>query len=128
MENNNYNAQQQYYQQPVQQPQYVYQPNDPAYLAIANEYLKNAIISCCIAALPVGSIIAIFMGKKYRTQLLEYLAKGGLHTPRIKVSSALLRAGTYAGIGYTIFWGVYLLWFLIYIIAMIFALSTGLNF
>ena len=72
MENNNYNAQQQYYQQPVQQPQYVYQqPNDPAYLAAANEYLRNAIISCCISALPIGSIIAIFMAKKYRKQLLH---------------------------------------------------------
>ena len=63
MENNNYNAQQQYYQQPSQQ-QYVYvQPNDPAYLATANEFLKNAIISCCISSLPIGSIIAIFMAK-----------------------------------------------------------------
>ena len=129
MENNNYNAQQQYYQQPVQQPQYVYhQPNDPAYLAAANEYLRNAIISCCIAALPIGSIIAIFMAKKYRKQLLEFLEKGGLHTPRIKVSSALLRTGMYAGIGYTIFWGIYLLCIVFWLLAMVFALATGLNY
>ena len=129
MENNNYNAQQQYYQQPVQQPQYVYhQPNDPAYLAVANEYLRNAIISCCIAFLPIGSIIAIFMAKKYRKQLLEFLEKGGLHTPRIKVSSALLRAGMYAGIGYTIFWGIYLLCIVFWLLAMVFALATGLNY
>ena len=133
MENNN--NQQQYqqpqytYQQPVQQPQYVYrQPNDPAYLAIANEYLKNAIISCCISGLPVGSIIAIFMAKKYRKQLLEYLEKGGRHTPRIKVSSALLRAGMYAGIGFTCVWGVYLLCMVFWFVIMIFALATGLNY
>jgi hypothetical protein len=133
MENNN--NQQQYqqpqytYQQPVQQPQYVYrQPNDPAYLAIANEYLKNAIISCCISGLPVGSIIAIFMAKKYRKQLLEYLEKGGLHTPRIKVSSALLRAGMYSGIGCTIVWGVYLLCMVFWFVIMLIALATGLNY
>jgi len=133
MENNN--NQQQYqqpqytYQQPVQQPQYVYrQPNDPAYLAIANEYLKNAIISCCISGLPVGSIIAIFMAKKYRKQLLEYLEKGGLHTPRIKVSSALLRAGMYSGIGCTVVWGVYLLCMVFWFVIMLIALATGLNY
>ena len=133
MENNN--NQQQYqqpqytYQQPVQQPQYVYrQPNDPAYLAIANEYLKNAIISCCISSLPVGSIIAIFMAKKYRKQLLEYLEKGGLHTPRIKVSSALLRAGMYSGIGCTVVWGIYLLCMVFWFVIMLIALATGLNY
>ena len=134
MENNNnqqqYYQQPQYtYQQPVQQPQYVYrQPNDPAYLAIANEYLKNAIISCCISGLPVGSIIAIFMAKKYRKQLLEYLEKGGLHTPRIKVSSALLRAGMYGGIGCTVVWGIYLLCMVFWFVIMLIALATGLNF
>lgn len=129
MENNNYNTQQQYYQQPVQQPQYVYQqPNDPVYLATANEFLKNAIISCCISSLPIGSIIAIFMAKKYRKQLLEFLEKGGLHTPRIKVSSALLRGGMYSGIGFTIVWGIYLFFVIFWFVAMIFALATGLNF
>ncbi len=135
MENQNYNAQQpnyqqqqQYYQQPGQQ-QYVYvQPNDPVYLATANEYLKNAIISCCISGLPIGSIIAIFMAKKYRKQLLEFLEKGGLHSPRIKVSSALLRAGMYSGIGCTIVWGIYLFFVIFWFVAMIFALATGLNF
>jgi len=126
MENQNYNAQQQYYQQPSQQ-QYVYvQPNDPAYLATANEFLKNAIISCCIAGLPVGCIIAIFMAKKYRKQLLEYLEKGGLHTPRIKVSSALLRAGIYGGIGYTIFYGIYLLCYLVYFLIIAAVLAQNL--
>ena len=129
MENNNYNAQQQYYQQPVQQPQYVCeQPNDPVYLAAANEYLRNAIISCCISSLPIGSIIAIFMAKKYRKQLLEFLEKGGLHTPRIKVSSALLRGGMYSGIGFTIVWGIYLFFVIFWFVAMIFALATGLNY
>ena len=128
MENNNYNTQQQYYQQPVQQQQYVYQqPNDPTYMATVGEFLKNAIISCCIASLPVGSIIAICMATKYRKQLLEYLEKGGLHTPRVKTSSALLRAGRYAGIAYTIFWAVYALYFAIWIMAGIYAMSTGLS-
>lgn len=135
MENNNYNTQQQYqqpqytYQQPVQQQQYVYQqPNDPTYMATVGEFLKNAIISCCIASLPVGSIIAICMATKYRKQLLEYLEKGGLHTPRIKVSSALLRAGMYGGIGCTVVWGIYLLCMVFWFVIMLIALATGLNF
>ena len=74
------------------------------------------------------SIIAIFMAKKYRKQLLEFLEKGGLHTPRIKVSSALLRGGMYSGIGFTIVWGIYLFFVIFWFVAMIFALATGLNY
>ena len=118
MDNNQYqqpqNQQAQYqqaqpvyqYQAPVQQ-----QPADPHYAEVAKEFLTKAIVSCAISTIPVGSIIAINLATKNRQALLDYLARGGLHTDRIKVSSALSRAGRYTGIGFTIFWGIYLLYF-----------------
>ena len=120
MENNNY-------QQPVyQQPQPPYQPPfDPNYATIVKDFLTKAIVSCAISSLPVGSIIAINMATKNRKALLEYLDKGGLHTEKIKVCSALSRGGRYSGIGFTIFWGVYLIYFAIWIAAAIFAIIAG---
>ena len=143
MENNNYNGQQyqqpQYQQPQYQQPQYqqqyqyaqpqapIIQRNDPEYLKIANEFLKNAIIACAVCSLPVGSIIAINMATKNRASLLDYLSKGGYHTERIKVSSALSRAGRYGGIGFTIFWGIYLGYILISVSAVIIAAIASIN-
>lgn len=111
MENNNY-QQQQYYQQPQQYyntPGYQY--SDPNYLTTANALLKSAIIACVLAGFPVCSIIAIFKGIGNRKKVLEYLDKGGLHTPRIKICSILSRAATYYGIGSTV---LYLIMFLYY--------------
>ena len=122
MENNNY--QQPVYQQPQQQYQYQ-QPFDPNYAVVAKEFLTKAIVSLAISSLPVGSIIAINMATKNRKELLEYLERGGLHTDRIKLSSALSRAGRYTGIGFTIFWGIYLIYFAIWIATAIFAIIAG---
>ncbi len=140
MENNNYQQTQAQPQQapqaqPVyQQPHQMTQPGyqfpeqyqlpkaDPNYAATAKDFLTKAIVSCAISSLPVGSIIAIFMAAKNRKALLEYLDKGGIHTQKIKVSSALSRAGRYAGIGYTIFWACYLIYFLIWISVALFAI------
>lgn len=96
--------------QPVQQA--YAQPTvaviDPNYNEISKDFLTKAIVSCAIGSLPVGSIIAIAIASKNRKALLEYLERGGLHTEKIKVSSALSRAGKYAGIGFTCFWGFYI--------------------
>ena len=129
MENNNY--QQPVYQeaQPqYQQPQYQYQPADPNYAFVVKDFLTKAIVSCAISCLPVGSIIALVMATKNRKAILEYLDKGGLHTEKMKVCSCLSRAGRYSGIGYTIFWAVYLLYFLIWIAAAVFAVASQLDF
>lgn len=125
MENNNY--QQPVYQQPqYQQPQPPYQqPFDPNYAVIVKDFLTKAIVSCAISSLPVGSIIAINIASKNRKALLEYLDKGGLHTEKIKVCSALSRGGRYSGIGFTIFWGIYLIYFAIWIAAAIFAVIAS---
>ena len=101
MENNNYGYQQQYQQ---------VQPVDTSYATIVKEFLTKTIVSCAIASLPVGSIIAIFMASKNREAILEYLDRGGLHTVKVKVCSCLSRAARYTGIGCTILWGVYFIY------------------
>ena len=119
MENNQY-QQTQYQQAPYQyQPVQVQQPVDPNYAAAAKEFLTKAIVSCAISTIPVGSIIAIIIATKNRKALLEYLSRGGTHSDRIKLSSALSRAGRYTGIGFTIFWAVYSLYMVIYMVGMV---------
>ena len=108
MENNNY--QQQYYTTPG------YQPVNQQYLDTANALLKSAIVACVLAGFPVCSIIAIFKGIGNRKKVLDYLAQGGLHTPRIKVSSMLSRAATYYGIGSTILYAVMFTYYFLVII------------
>ena len=111
MENNNY--QQQYYTTPG------YQPVNQQYLDTANALLKSAIIACVLAGFPVCSIIAIFKGINNRKKVLDYLAQGGLHTPRIKICSILSRAATYYGIGSTILYFVMFLYYALIIGAII---------
>ena len=112
MENNNY-------QQPYQQQYYTtpgYQPVNQQYLDTANALLKSAIIACVLAGFPVCSIIAIFKGTANRKKVLDYLAQGGLHTPRIKICSILSRAATYYGIGSTILYAVMFTYYALVII------------
>ena len=112
------------------QPQFnqIYsQPADMNYNELSKEFLTHAIVSCAISTLPIGSIIAIFMASKNRKKLLDYLARGGLHTEKIKVSSALSRAGKYSGIAMTVIWGFYLLYFAFIILLMILAFAAQLH-
>ena len=111
------------YQTPVQQQQ----PVDPNYAAVAKEFLTQAIISCAISTLPVGSIIAINMATKNRAALLDYLSRGGMHTVKIKISSALSRAARYSGIGFTIFWAVWLLYYIIATSVVVIGILTQMN-
>ena len=122
MENNNY--QQQYAQQPQYYTTPGYQAVNQQYLDTANALLKSAIIACVLAGFPVCSIIAIFKGIGNRKKVLDYLAQGGLHTPRIKICSILSRAATYYGIGSTI---LYLVMFLYYALVIIFIFSAALS-
>ena len=112
------------------QPQFnqIYaQPADMNYNELSNEFLTMAIVSCAISTLPIGSIIAIFMASKNRKKLLDYLGRGGLHTPKIKVSSALSRAGKYSGIAMTVIWAFYMLFFLAIFGFMILAIIANLR-
>ena len=129
MENNQYQQPQYQQAQPVYQyqPVQAQQPVDPNYAALAKDFLTKAIVSCAICSLPVGSIIAINMATKNREALLGYLSRGGLHTDRIKVSSALSRAGRYGGIGFTIFWGIYALYFVFAFLITIIGIAANLS-
>lgn len=130
MDNNQYQqpqyqqAQQTYqYQAPVQQQQ----PVDPNYAEVSKDFLTKAIVAGAISTLPVGSIIAINMATKNRAALLDYLSRGGLHTVKIKISSALSRAARYSGIGYTIFWAVWLLYYIIAMSVVVLGIATQLG-
>ena len=130
MENNQYQQPQYQQAQPVYQyqaPVQQQQPADPHYAEVAKDFLTKAIVSCAISTLPVGSIIAINMATKNREALLGYLSRGGLHTDRIKVSSALSRAGRYGGIGFTIFWGIYALYFVFAFLITIIGIAANLS-
>ena len=130
MDNNQYQqpqyqqAQQTYqYQAPVQQQQ----PIDPNYPAVSKEFLTQAIVAGAISSLPVGSIIAINMATKNRAALLDYLSRGGMHTVKIKISSALSRGARYSGIGFTIFWAVWLLYYIIATSVVVIGVLTQMN-
>ena len=130
MDNNQYQqpqyqqAQQTYqYQAPVQQQQ----PVDPNYAEVSNDFLTKAIVAGAISTLPVGSIIAINMATKNRAALLDYLSRGGLHTVKIKISSALSRGARYSGIGFTIFWAVWLLYYIIAMSVVVIGIATQMN-
>ncbi|MDY6339414.1 MAG: hypothetical protein SPL61_07250 [Saccharofermentans sp.] len=130
MDNNQYQqpqyqqAQQTYqYQAPVQQQQ----PIDPNYPAVSKEFLTQAIVAGAISSLPVGSIIAINMATKNRAALLDYLSRGGMHTVKIKISSALSRGARYSGIGFTIFWAVWLLYYIFAMLILFFGIATQLG-
>ena len=111
------------YQAPVQQQQ----PIDPNYPAVSKEFLTQAIVAGAISSLPVGSIIAINMATKNRAALLDYLSRGGMHTVKIKISSALSRGARYSGIGFTIFWAVWLLYYIFAMLILFFGIATQLG-
>ncbi len=120
-------AQQQYQQTAYQAPVQQQQPVDPNYAEVSKDFLTKAIVAGAISTLPVGSIIAINMATKNRAALLDYLSRGGLHTVKIKISSALSRAARYSGIGYTIFWAVWLLYYIIATSVVVIGILTQMN-
>jgi len=122
MDNNNY-YQQSYGQQYVQPAA---QPVDPNYAETTKSFLTKAIVACALSGFPVASIIAIIMGSNNRQDVLDYLNRGGPHTIKVKVCSCLSRAAKYAGIGYTIFWGVYLIYILFFVLIGVIGIASNL--
>ncbi|PWJ69835.1 hypothetical protein B0O40_2210 [Ruminococcaceae bacterium R-25] len=120
-------AQQQYQQTAYQAPVQQQQPVDPNYAEVSNDFLTKAIVAGAISSLPVGSIIAINMATKNRAALLDYLSRGGMHTVKIKISSALSRGARYSGIGFTIFWAVWLLYYIIATSVVVIGILTQMN-
>ena len=87
---------------------------DPQYEEKASGFLKKAIIGIVCTMFPIASIVAIFLGTGNHKAIEEYVASGGMHTPKIKTSAALCKGAMYGGIGMTIFYTVYFVfWFLV---------------
>ncbi len=91
-------------------------------------FLALGIVSVALMSMPIGSIVAIVMGSKNRKSILEYLENGGIHTTKIKVSSILSNVGKYGGIGYTILWGLIMLYYIFLFAAFIIALIFGTKY
>lgn len=122
MEDNNY--QPQYNQPQYNQPQNGYpQYGQPQYgqpypAPETPDFLPKAIAAVIMCEFPVASIIAIIVGANNRRRIQDYLAMGGKMTPKVRVSHILSTVGLWLGVGMTIIWGIYFLYF-----CLIFSLS-----
>ena len=127
---NNYYSQSPYGQQ-YGQPQYQYsqpqQPIDPNYEERTKSLLTKAIVACAISAMPIASIVSIFLGSGNRKAVLEYIDQCGQHTAKLKVCSCLSRTAMFSGIGHTIFWAFYVLYFGLFILAAFIGMASGYN-
>lgn len=120
MEDNNY--QPQYNQPQYNQPQYNQPQNgypqygQPQYgqpypAPETPDFLPKAIAAAVMSEFPVASIIAIIVGANNRRRIQDYLAMGGKMTPKVRVSHILSTVGLWLGVGMTILYGFYLLYF-----------------
>ena len=109
MEDNNYPQ--------YNQPQYPQPQNDyPQYGQQLPEidtpdFLPKAIATVVMSQFPVASIIAIVFGANNKRNIRDYLAMGGKMTPKVRVSHILSTVGLWLGVGATILYGFYLLYF-----------------
>lgn len=115
MEDNNY--QPQYNQPQYSQPQNDYpQYGQPQYgqpypAPETPDFLPKAIATVVMSQFPVASIIAIVFGANNKRNIRDYLAMGGKMTPKVRVSHILSTVGLWLGVGATILYGFYLLYF-----------------
>lgn len=109
-----YEAQPQYNQAPVYeaQPQYNQAPvYNAAPEADAGSLLVKGILALALSEFGIPGIILGSMAKKLAAQFMA--ANGGQIFGKAKVGSILGKIGFGLGIGMTIFWGIYLLFFVI---------------
>lgn len=81
---------------------------DTQYERKASAFLKKAIAGLICAGFPVASIVAIFLGTGNHKDIVNYVASGGLHTPKIKACAIMSKGSIFAGIGMTL---VYIFYF-----------------
>lgn len=93
---------------------------DAQYEAKASGFLKKAIAGLICAAFPIASIVAIFLGAGNHKAIVDYVAAGGLHTPKIKTCAALSKGSIFAGIAMTIIYAIYFIYFILAILAITF--------
>lgn len=92
--------------------------NNLAYEEKASGFLKKAIAGLICAAFPVASIVAIFLGAGNHRAIVDYVAAGGLHTPKIKTCAALSKGSLFAGIAMTVIYTLYFLYFILLLLAI----------
>jgi hypothetical protein len=94
---------------------------DSQYEAKASGFMKKAIAGLICAAFPIASIVAIFLGAGNHKAIVDYVAAGGLHTPKIKTCAALSKGSIFAGIAMTIIYAVYFIYIVLAILALTFS-------
>jgi len=91
---------------------------DTQYEVKSSGFLKKAVAGLICAAFPIASIVAIFLGSGNHKAIVDYVAAGGLHTPKIKTSAALSKGAIFAGIAMTIIYAVYFTYIILMILAI----------
>lgn len=94
---------------------------DPQYEEKASGFLKKAIIGIVCTMFPIASIVAIFLGTGNHKAIEEYVASGGMHTPKIKTCAVLSKGTFFGGIGMTVFYAIYFIFMFLMISALLFS-------
>lgn len=90
---------------------------DTQHEAEKSSFLKKAVAGIICAAFPIASIVAIFLGVCNHKAIVNYVASGGIYTPKIKTSALLSKGAIIAGVSMTIIYAI----FIVFIILMILA-------
>lgn len=113
MDNNNY---QPMYEQPKQTPystpQDVQQKTD--------HFFSQALAATIMSVFPIASIIALIKGKAILPEIVDYIASCtalGITIPgKLKTAKILATVGKFAGLGFTIYYGISFAFLAIYFI------------
>lgn len=100
---------------------------DPQYEEKASGFLKKAIIGIVCTMFPIASIVAIFLGTGNHKAIEEYIASGGMHTPKIKTCAVLSKGAFFGGIGMTVFYAIYFIFMFLMISALLFSTLPNQN-
>ncbi len=92
--------------------------HDPHYEEKASGFMRKAIIGLVCAGFPIASIVAIFLGSGNHRAIVEYVASGGMHTPKIKTCAILSKGAMFAGIGMTIMYLIYFSFLILVLLAV----------
>ena len=85
---------------------------------IESGFMKKAVAGLVCALFPLASIVAIFLGAGNNKAIADYIASGGMLTPKIKKSAALSKGSIVAGIAMTV---IYAIFIVLVILALSFA-------
>ncbi len=107
-------------------------PEDiPGLQQLVNSAFGKALASVIMAELPIASIIAIFMGSsanKLVAKAENLAAQYGTKAGGKKIAAKIMgKIGFFMGIGMTIFWGIYILYF-IFLMLLVLVAETNYHF